>query len=164
MAIEDDIALLEQVPILALLGRDALRVLAIGAESQTLENGEVLFREGDAADSGFVVEVGALQALGRDSMQPVVIPRGTLVGEMSLLVETRRSTTVIASEPASVMRIARPLFLKMLQGYPHVAARLRKEFVMRTQRMMSDLGSVRHALDVSEITAAETAAESPKGK
>jgi hypothetical protein len=31
MAIDDDIALLEYVPTLALLGRNALRVLAIGS-------------------------------------------------------------------------------------------------------------------------------------
>ena len=43
MSIEDDIAFLERVPTLALLGRDALRILAIGAESRYLHDGNVLF-------------------------------------------------------------------------------------------------------------------------
>ena len=34
MTIEDDIAFLERIPSLRLLGRDALRILAIGAESR----------------------------------------------------------------------------------------------------------------------------------
>ena len=34
MTIEDDIAFLERVPALAILGRDALRILAIGTENR----------------------------------------------------------------------------------------------------------------------------------
>ena len=55
MSIEDDIAFLERVPTLALLGRDALRILAIGAESRYLHDGNVLFSQGEAADAGYVV-------------------------------------------------------------------------------------------------------------
>ena len=41
MTIEDDIAFLERVPILRRLGAGALRILAIGAESYTVEEGQV---------------------------------------------------------------------------------------------------------------------------
>ncbi len=44
MTIEDDIAFLERVPTLRLLGREALRVLAIGAENRYVHGGEVLFK------------------------------------------------------------------------------------------------------------------------
>ena len=47
MAIDDDIAFLERVPTLGLLGRPALRILAIGAETRRLDGGEVLFNAGD---------------------------------------------------------------------------------------------------------------------
>ena len=50
MTIEDDIAFLERVPSLRLLGRDALRILAIGAESRTIHEGMTLFGEGEDAD------------------------------------------------------------------------------------------------------------------
>ena len=46
MSIDDDIALFETVPILALLGRDALRILAIGADTISLETGDTLFPGG----------------------------------------------------------------------------------------------------------------------
>lgn len=151
MAIEDDIALLEAVPTFSVLGRDALRVLVIGAESLTLQQGEVLFREGDVADAGYVVEIGTLRAIGRERlMHQVELTRGTLIGEMSLLVQTRRPVTAIAAEPSSVMRIPRPLFIKMLQGFPTVARRLQENLAARTERFISDLSRVRQALDVSE--------------
>ena len=43
MSIEDDVALLERVPTLRLLGKDALRMLAIGSEQRNFGRGDVLF-------------------------------------------------------------------------------------------------------------------------
>lgn len=151
MSIEDDIALLQRVPTLSVLGEEALRVLVIGAESRTLEEGEALFYAGDKADAGYVVEEGLLRAVlpSRNAAQ-VSMGRGTLVGEMSLITETRRPVTVFAAEPSSVMRIARPLFLKMLQGYPEVAERLRQAMIARAEQLAGDLGNVRRVLDVSD--------------
>jgi len=47
MTIEDDIAFFERVPTLNMLGRPALRILAIGAESRYVHQGEVLALLGD---------------------------------------------------------------------------------------------------------------------
>ena len=52
MAIEDDINFFEKVPTLSMLGRGALRILAIGAESRYVHSGETLFAVGDDADEG----------------------------------------------------------------------------------------------------------------
>jgi CRP-like cAMP-binding protein len=151
MSIEDDVALLEKVPTFSALGREALRVLAIGAESRTMEGGEILFQAGEAADCGYVVEEGSLLAVppGRNA-STVTLRRGALLGELSLLTETRRPATVKAAEPSSVMRIGRPLFLKMLQGYPEVAERLQQSMMQRAESLAAELGNVRRALDVSE--------------
>ena len=55
MTIEDDISFFERVPTLSLLGRQALRILAIGAQTRYVHGGEVLFNAGDEADGGFVI-------------------------------------------------------------------------------------------------------------
>ena len=47
MAIEDDISFFERVQTLSMLGRAALRILAIGAESKYVHSGETLFKAGD---------------------------------------------------------------------------------------------------------------------
>ena len=51
MTIEDDIRFFEQVPALALLGHEPLRILAIGAESRYVHGGDVLFRRGETGDA-----------------------------------------------------------------------------------------------------------------
>jgi hypothetical protein len=52
VGIEDDIAFIERVPTLRMLGRTALRILAIGAESRYVHKGEVLFNAGETTDCG----------------------------------------------------------------------------------------------------------------
>jgi CRP-like cAMP-binding protein len=149
MTIEDDIALLEGVPTLALLGREPLRILAIGAESRYVHDGEVLFRQGDVADGGYVVQEGSFHLASERSGKAVrttVVGPGTLIGELALITETRRPLTATAQEPSSVIRIPRPLFLKMLEGYPDLAYRLREAMAARAIEMVGELGFVRGLL------------------
>jgi CRP-like cAMP-binding protein len=151
MSIEDDIAFLERVPTLALLGRDALRILAIGAESRYLHDGNVLFSQGEAADAGYVVQEGSLSlAPVRGKAEPVMVGPGTLLGELALLTETTRPVTATALEPSTVIRIPRSLFLKMLEGYPEAAVRLRQDFLARADDSDLDMHKVRSVLDPAD--------------
>ena len=61
MSIEDDVALLERVPTLRLLGTAALRMLAIGSEQRDVARDDLLFYIGDDADAGFIVQRGAFR-------------------------------------------------------------------------------------------------------
>ena len=45
---------------MAALGKQALRILAIGAETRHLQSGAVLFYAGELADGGYVVQEGSL--------------------------------------------------------------------------------------------------------
>src|SRR5947209_16069681 len=104
MTVEDDIAFFERVPTLNLLGRQALRILAIGAETRYIHGGEVLFNAGDEADGGFVVQEGRF-ALSSDASvegQAIVVGPGALLGEIALFTETRRPATATALEPSTV--------------------------------------------------------------
>ncbi len=149
MSIEDDIAFLERVPTLRVLGRDALRILAIGAENRYVHEGVALFRESEAADSAYVVQEGSFELTsdGNGPTRPEVAGPGTLVGELALLTETQRSVTATAREPATVIRIPRQLFLKMLEGYPDAARRLREALAARVNEGARELAKVRGVLD-----------------
>jgi CRP-like cAMP-binding protein len=151
MTIEDDIAFFERVPTLGQLGREALRILAIGAESRYVHSGEVLFKSGDEADSGFVVQEGSFRLLSgmRDAAE-MVVGRGSLIGEVALVTEMKRPATATALEPSTVLCIPRKLFLKMLDGFPTAARKLRDLLASRTSQATTDIFAVRDILDVQE--------------
>jgi CRP-like cAMP-binding protein len=151
MTIEDDIAFFERVPTLGLLGRDALRILAIGAESRYVHGSEVLFAVGDEADAGFVIQEGSFSlASGHAGDEPLVVGRGALIGELALITETTRPATATALEPSTVLRIPRGLFLKMLDGYPDAAEKLRDILTTRSNQSTVDIYNVRGILDAHD--------------
>jgi CRP-like cAMP-binding protein len=147
MTIEDDILFFERVPTLGLLGRDALRILAIGAESRYVHGGEVLFGAGEEADAGFVIQEGSFSLSLGHADEPLVVGRGALIGELALITETKRPATATALEPSTVLRIPRSLFLKMLDGYPSAAEKLRDILATRSDDSTADIYAVRGILD-----------------
>jgi len=147
MTIEDDITFLERVPVLGRLGTGALRILAIGAESYSVPAGETLFVAGEPADCAYVVQQGSFALKPeRPADGEVVAVAGTLLGETALLSETRRPATATAREDATVLRISRTMFLKMLESYPDAAQRLRDLIASRTEEWARELENVRTTL------------------
>ena len=149
MSIDDDIAILEQVPMLRVLGRGALRLIAMGAESRPVDEGEILFRPQDKPDCAFVVQSGSF----RLSTAPEAVSHsdeagpGRMLGEFALLSATARPLCAIAQEPSLVMRISRSMFTKILEDDAHASVRLREFFERRTRQTMADMLVVRDILD-----------------
>jgi CRP-like cAMP-binding protein len=137
MSIEDDVALLERVPTLRLLGDTALRMVAIGSEQRDFERGDTLFNTGDDADAGYIVQRGAFRV--EDGGAEIIVGPGSLIGELALIVAMKRPSTAIALERSSVIRVSRSLFQRVLESDPIAARRLRDEMATRTSQFASDI-------------------------
>ena len=149
MSLEDDIAFFAQVPMFAVLGKDALRILAISAEAKSLPSGAILFYAGELADGGYIVQEGSI-LLEPGTLQEgkeVTVGRGTLIGELALLTDMVCPATAIAKEHTVVIRITRTLFKKMLEGYPDAAVRLRDIMAARVDSWTRDLAAVQRLMD-----------------
>ena len=138
MSIEDDVALLERVPTLRLLGTAALRMLAIGSEQRDVARGDLLFRAGEDADAGFIVRRGLFRIEDASGAETVA-GAGSLIGELALVVAMRRPATATAMEYSTVIRLARSVFQRVLESDPDAARRLRDEFASRTARIASEI-------------------------
>jgi CRP-like cAMP-binding protein len=137
MSIDDDVALLERVPTLRLLGTPALRMLAIGSEQRIFSPGDYLFNAGDEADAGYIVQRGAIRV--EDGGAEVVAGPGALIGELAMIVTMKRPASAVALDHSSVIRIARSLFQRVLESDPDAARRLRDELATRTSQLASDM-------------------------
>src|SRR6202046_3001977 len=104
MSIADDVALLERVPTLRLLGTASLRMLAIGSEQRDVARGDPLFKAGEDAECGFVVQRGAFRIEDGSGAEIVAGP-GSLLGELALVVAMKRPSTATALEYSSVIRV-----------------------------------------------------------
>jgi len=149
MSLDDDIAFFRRVPLFSALDKEALRILAIGAETRAVQTGSVLFYAGELADGGYLVHEGTLLlepgsfAEGKD----VSVGTGTLIGEMALLTDMVWQATAIAQEPVTVLRLPRTLFRKMLEGYPAAAVALRDLIAKRLDTFQRELGAVKRKME-----------------
>lgn len=153
MALEDDIDFLDRIPTLHLLGKDALRILAISVETIRLGRGDILFEEGQPAEAGFVVVNGSVvlqQAGDTAGNGAVTARRGSLIGETAMIVETVRPSTAIALESSTLFRIPRVVFIRILEGEPQAATALRRLIAARVGRIIADLDLVLPLFDGSE--------------
>ena len=121
----------------------AIRVLAIGSKTRPVARGETLFRAGDTADAGYVVQQGALRVSAEDGgKHEIIAGPGTLVGELALIAEMKRPATVTAIEDTVTICISRSLFQKVLESDPALpragsATILRNARAMRVRHSMS---------------------------
>jgi len=104
-----DRPLLTEVDLFRELDDGAIDRLVGAARQRQLQRGDVIFREGDEADSLFVVESGRIAIAnksidGRESMV-ALMERGDLFGEMPLFDEQTRSAEARALEASDVISI-----------------------------------------------------------
>jgi EAL domain-containing protein (putative c-di-GMP-specific phosphodiesterase class I) len=97
-----------------------------------LEPGEVLFREGDAPTSAFLVERGRLRVTANRAGQEIelgFVDPGALVGEVAVLDDSPRSATAVAVEASVLTAIDRTQFAERLAAAdPIIRALLLSQF------------------------------------
>lgn len=148
MALDDDIALLSRQPLLGLMERDALRLVAFSAERRTLRAGDVLFRSGEPADGALLVISGAIALQAEDDGRPAddIVGAGALIGELAMFSAVTRPVTAIVREPAQVMRLSRSVMRRVLGEFPDSAQAVATEIAGRLRGFVGELGQVQRAL------------------
>ncbi|MET0277123.1 MAG: Crp/Fnr family transcriptional regulator [Pseudorhodoplanes sp.] len=149
MSVDQDITLLEQVPMLRVLGRGILRTLAVAAETRQVQTGEMLFAPNEKPDCAFVVQEGlfALSIDPENSQRVIEAGPGTMLGEFALLTEAARPLSAVAQQPSAVMRISRSMFMKILDNDADAAVRLHGYVARRTRQSVADLLAAKDAFD-----------------
>jgi CRP/FNR family cyclic AMP-dependent transcriptional regulator len=113
----EETELLRKIPMFAKLGASKLKLLAFTSETVTYESDEVIFYTGDLADSAYVIMAGKVDVLTETDSGPVVaitLEQNQLFGEMALLNNVPRNSTLKASGDLKVMKISGEMFLKLL--------------------------------------------------
>lgn len=133
MDIQKETELLRNVPMFAKLDPSKLKLLAFTSQSLHFDDGEVLFREGDRADSAYVIMSGEVEILAdTGGTQFVAGTLGTneLFGELGVLTEEPRSATLRAKGELVALRISDDIFLKLLAE--------NSEFALDVMRQLSE--------------------------
>ena len=128
MRLGEVVELLGRVPVFSRLERGDLEQIAQLAVPRSFAPGEVVFREGDASDTCYIVREGRARAIRthRDG-RTITLARfgpGDIFGELALFEDERRSATVEAIEPTSVVGVLGPDMRRLLSEHAEISSRM----------------------------------------
>jgi CRP/FNR family transcriptional regulator, cyclic AMP receptor protein len=151
------VQVLRRIPMFAKLDASKLKLLAFASEHLTFDEGEVLFREGDPADSAYLIDEGRVAICIGDGDTEVMIGtlgRHDLFGELALFRNAPRAATIRAMGPVQVMRIDGDMFIRMVTENADTALgvmRILSDKLARTTENFEQLGEqVRRLQSVSD--------------
>ena len=112
-------------------------------KKQTFMTGHVLFRQGDPAQSCYLISSGELQLSRADSngneRNFAKVGKGEIVGEMSMIGNTPRTATATVSEDLEVAEISNTEFETQLERLNPFMRRLIRLIVQRLRDTTSHL-------------------------
>jgi CRP/FNR family transcriptional regulator len=122
------VELLGRVPVFSTLEQDDLGRIAQLAVPRTFDPGQIVFREGDASDTCYIVRSGRARAVrehadGRTITLATFGP-GDIFGELAMFEDERRSATVEAVQPTEVVAVLGPDMRRLMVEHPQISARL----------------------------------------
>jgi CRP/FNR family transcriptional regulator len=125
---EDTALLLRNVALFSELAAEDLVQVAELAVPRTFASGEIVFREGDASDTCYVIRAGHARAVlehpdGR-SITLAQFGPGEIFGELAMLGEEPRSATVESIEDLMAIAILGPDMRRLLREHPEISIRL----------------------------------------
>lgn len=120
--------MLSGVPVFSTLQQDDLRRIAELAVPRTFDPGQIVFREGDASDTCYVVHSGQARAIrehpdGR-TITLASFGRGDIFGELAMFEDERRSATVEAVQPTTVVAVLGGDMRRLMGEHPEISSRL----------------------------------------
>lgn len=114
---------LRNVPVLAGLSDELLEQLAAQITERHFNAGEWVLREGDVADSLFIVRSGRIEVIDEGPPESLirVLRRGEVLGELALLREGTRSASARARRDAQLLELGRAPFEELIRQAPSFA-------------------------------------------
>jgi hypothetical protein len=113
---DQEIAVLQQVGMLRLLPMPAIENLAVRVGHAQVPAGEAVFHQGDHGDRFYVICKGAAEVIADGRLIRTMGP-GEGFGEIALLRDTPRTTTVRARTPLELYTLDRQQFVPAVSGY-----------------------------------------------
>jgi membrane protein YdbS with pleckstrin-like domain len=122
------IAFVKQLSLFHDIEEDDLMRIAARLREFKLPEGQILFAQGDVGDNFYIIHSGQVSVWIKEDGERrdlAVLESGDYFGEEALLFDRRRSATISASQPTTLLYLDRTGFNWLLENYPAVDRLLR---------------------------------------
>lgn len=138
------VAMLSDIPLFKGIERSRLKLLAFASELTHFEQGQIVFHQGDAGDSAYLViegEADVLLELENGVKNVATLGRNEIFGELALLSNIPRSTTIRAATPLVLLSLSQDVLLRMIEENGDVALSMVRVLAQRLTTTLQDYGA-----------------------
>lgn len=144
MRLQKAVSDLKKLELFEGLPDDVVARLVPRLERRTLQEGEVLFREGDKGDTLYIIKTGWVKIVRYnergEELELNQSGPGDVVGEMALIDQAPRSATVIALSPVEMVQLKYDDFIDVITRNPPLALELIRTLSSRLRFANAYLG------------------------
>jgi CRP/FNR family transcriptional regulator len=123
----ETVSLLAQVPVFAACGTEELERIAEVAVPRRFESGQVVFREGDASNTCYIVRTGHARATrehtGGRTLTLARFGPGDIFGELAMFDDELRSATIESLDEMEAIAILGADMRRLLRAHPDIAVK-----------------------------------------
>jgi anti-sigma regulatory factor (Ser/Thr protein kinase) len=105
------------------------------SEEVVFKDGEYVCSEGEETDVLYYIVSGTLYVYSKGKFVSSLTPDDLFMGEMSFLLSNRRSATVVAKGPCTLIKISKQDFVNLIKGNPHYGIFLARLLAQRLARL-----------------------------
>ena len=135
-------------PFFAGLSPSALNGILSRMKARCYATSEYICREGDTSDRMYLIESGVVEVIiGESSTAQVIahLRRGDIFGEMGLLSNEPRATSVLAATQTFVLELDRRDFTEIINLYPAILLNISRVLVERQKKSLRSLAQPRRS-------------------
>jgi len=123
----------------------------IGELGRVYRDGEDIVTEGEVGDCMFIIQHGTADVIRNEEGEATVVDTmesGELLGEMAIVENTVRSSTVRARGEVRAITIDRKTFMRRIQEDPSLAISVLEVLCHRVRNLDNTIAHLKHQLDM----------------
>ncbi|HYL81486.1 MAG TPA: cyclic nucleotide-binding domain-containing protein [Candidatus Acidoferrum sp.] len=146
--LERDVETLRNIPLFAGLPTARLKLIAYTAEVLRFEPEEEIVQQGDLADAVYIIADGEaevwLTALDGHTVRLGTLGRHSLLGEIAVLCNGRRTATVRAKNQMVTLKLSAQVFLDLVRQSPDISMKVMTILAERLEKTTAILRQSDH--------------------
>jgi len=117
-------------------------------EEVIVQAGDVVFREGEESNFLYYIVSGHFNIYSSNKLVSSLSPDDIFLGEMSFLLNNRRSATVVSQGSGTLIKISKNDFVSVIKQNPHYGIFLARLLAQRLSRLNAHVASLQKNVDL----------------
>ncbi len=124
-------------------GTDVIPGLFANREELTFNDEDVIFTEGEESNHLYYIASGKLEIYSNGKLISTLSPEDILLGEMSFLLNNKRSATVISRGKSVLLKISKNEFMNIVKEKPHYGILLARLIAQRLSKLNTHVAALK---------------------